>query len=105
MTDAVELQVTFPDARSAQDAARAAVENQLAACAQITQVQSLYLWQDVIQNDAEWLVTFKTLAAAVPDLSGFLRDIHPYDVPQMTALPVVWTTEDYLGWIARNVRH
>lgn len=104
MSDVVELQVTYPDAESAATAARVAVAAELAACAQVAQIGSVYLWEGVVQSEPETLVTFKTLDIHLPRLAELLRESHPYDTPQMTALPVVWGTPDYLGWVRDNVK-
>jgi periplasmic divalent cation tolerance protein len=102
-TDAVEAQITYPDEASARAGAAALVEARLAACGQVSRITSVYTWEGRVEDEAEWLLTAKTLHAALPGLAAKVRETHPYDVPQITALPVVWGAQDYLDWIADNV--
>lgn len=104
MTDAVEVQITFPDESVARTTAAELVRARLAACCQIVPVASLYAWEGNVVDDAEWLLTAKTLTPALPALEATIRAGHPYDLPQITALPIAWASADYLAWIADTVR-
>lgn len=103
MVDAVEVHITYPDAETAQAAAAALVDARLIACGQVSAVTSVYRWNDEIEREPEWLLTGKTLASALPVVADKVRETHPYDVPQITALPIVWGAQDYLDWITDNV--
>ncbi|MZR13208.1 divalent cation tolerance protein CutA [Maritimibacter sp. DP07] len=103
MTDAVEVQITYPDEAAAHGAAAMLVEARLIACGQVGRVTSVYTWEGAVEDEPEWLLTAKTLHAALPALAERVRASHPYDVPQITALPVAWSTPDYLAWIAESV--
>jgi len=84
---------------------RVLVEKRLAACVQIVgPIRSTYWWQGRIETAAEWLCLAKTTAARYPKLAAELRRIHPYDTPQIVALPVVAGSADFLAWLAAEVR-
>ncbi|MAM60478.1 divalent-cation tolerance protein CutA [Maritimibacter sp. UBA3975] len=102
-TDAVEAQITYPDEASAHAAAAMLVEARLAACGQVSRITSVYTWEGKVEDETEWLLTAKTLFAALPKLAGKIRESHPYDVPQITALPIAWGAPDYLSWIGEMV--
>ncbi|MCP5149849.1 MAG: divalent-cation tolerance protein CutA [Ectothiorhodospiraceae bacterium] len=88
-----------PDA--AIELARAAVERRLAASANvIPDVRSVYRWQGDIREVAETLALFKTTAGRYRALERFLREQHPYEVPQILALEPVDGLAAYLDWIA-----
>ncbi|MEC7760450.1 MAG: divalent-cation tolerance protein CutA [Pseudomonadota bacterium] len=103
MVDAVELQITYPAAGAADAAAAALVDARLIACGKVSEVTSIYRWNGEVEREPEWLLTAKTLQAALPLLADKVRATHPYDVPQIMALPIVWGAPDYLDWIADNV--
>ena len=102
-TDAVEAQITYPDEATAHAAAAMLVEARLAACGQVSRITSVYAWDGKIEDEAEWLLTAKTLHGALPALAELVTAHQPYDVPQITALPVVWAAPAYLEWIKENV--
>lgn len=99
--NSVVVLVTAPSRETARQIARHVVENRLAACASILgPVESIYTWQGAVQAEEEVLLIIKTRAALVePSLIPAIKSIHPYDVPEIIALPVVSGLKDYLGWI------
>ncbi len=98
-TDAFEIQITYPDADSARAAATALVETRLAACGQVSEISSVYTWEGDVVEDPEWLLTAKTTGACLRAIEVRISADHPYDVPQITALPIAWGSADYLAWI------
>lgn len=92
---------TLPDADSAQRLAAALVEERLAACVNIGQtVRSLYHWQGRTENAVEIPVIIKTDASRYPALEGRIQALHPYELPEIIAVPVVMGFAPYLAWIA-----
>ncbi|MGW7518949.1 divalent-cation tolerance protein CutA [Streptomyces sp. NPDC054796] len=80
--------------------AAGAVEQRVAACAQISApVTSVYRWEGEICDDPEWQVLFKTAAARYEALEAYIRQAHDYDVPEIIATPVVRGGADYLAWV------
>lgn len=91
---------SLPDRAAAERVARLLVEERLAACAQVTgAIDSTYRWQDRIEQAGEWACHFKTTLAGAPALRMRLRELHPYDTPEIVAVPIVDGDPDYLRWI------
>jgi periplasmic divalent cation tolerance protein len=98
-----EISVVFctcpPEA--AEGLAGGLVEARLAACVNILpQIRSIYRWDGAVTGDDEALLVIKTPAAAFEDVRLWLQRHHPYDVPEVIALPVTAGAPDYLAWVA-----
>jgi periplasmic divalent cation tolerance protein len=92
--------VTAPDLQVARHLARAALEQRLAACANILPgVESHYWWQGKIDSSNEVLCIFKTTRDRQDAFEQFILKNHPYDTPEIVALPIVAGTERYLAWL------
>ena len=90
-----------PDTDTAARIARTLVEERLAACVNVVPgVRSIYRWGGTIHEDGEVLLVAKTRADRMPRLADRLRELHPYDVPELVALPVCGGLEAYLAWVA-----
>lgn len=90
-----------PDEETANRIALAVVEAKLAACVNILpRVQSIYRWQGAVESAAEVPLLIKTTAAAYPALEAAIRESHPYDVPEIIALPITAGLPAYLNWLA-----
>jgi periplasmic divalent cation tolerance protein len=95
---------TCPDQAVAERIATALVEEKLAACVNIVGgIVSIYRWQDGLQRDPEVLLIIKTRENSYPLLEGRIRELHPYDVAEVIALPIVRGAADYLDWLAAGV--
>ncbi|MBL8722664.1 MAG: divalent-cation tolerance protein CutA [Planctomycetes bacterium] len=111
--DAVVLLCTAPaspaaeqktDQRSAEQLARELLELGLCACVNLVPgVRSLFRWQGAIEAADETLLVLKTTRAAVPALAAALAARHPYQVPELLELPVVWGAPSYLAWLTAAV--
>jgi periplasmic divalent cation tolerance protein len=85
--------------------ARRLVEERLAACCNaVPGVESTYWWEGEVQTDSETLLIFKTPGDRVAALMARLEELHPYDVPEMLALPVEAGFEPYIAWVEREGR-
>lgn len=99
-TDALLVLSTCPDADSGQRLARSLVEGHLAACVNLVgPVTSIYRWRDAIETAGEMLLVIKTTADRYPALEQGLRAAHPYEVPEIVAVPVQQGLNDYLEWV------
>jgi periplasmic divalent cation tolerance protein len=96
---------TVPDAQVAERVARALVEERLAACvSRVPGVGSLYRWQGEIEEAEEVLLVIKTHARRAPELTRRLRELHPYEVPEILVLPVAAGLSSYLDWVREETR-
>lgn len=94
---------TFPDEETAKRIARELVENALVACANIVpSVTSVYFWKNKVEESAEVLAIFKTTAARFGEFQARLRELHPYDVPEIIRLNIAEGSPEYLQWIAET---
>lgn len=98
----VSVYVTCPDADVAKAIARALVEANLVACANIVPVTSVYRWDGAIQEDAEVVMFLKTRRDLLPDVERAIVAQHPYEVPCIVALDIVAGAAPYLDWIAKE---
>jgi periplasmic divalent cation tolerance protein len=91
---------TCADAENAAQLAKGIVGTGLAACVNVlSEIRSIYRWRGKVQDEAETLMIIKTTRARYADLEAWLRDNHPYDVPEVLALPVVAGSEPYIAWL------
>jgi periplasmic divalent cation tolerance protein len=104
MADEVLLVLsTFPDVATARRIGRQLVEEKCAACANILpQVESIYWWEQKVESAHETLVFFKTTADRYEALQTTLRQLHPYDVPEIIAVRIEQGLPEYLRWVSEN---
>lgn len=96
---------TLPDDATATRIARDLVARGLAACVSIgAPVRSIYRWQGELEDAQEVPLTFKTSAAACDALVAALRAAHPYELPEIIAVPVERGLDEYLTWVDVNTR-
>ena len=102
--EALVVLTTCPDAPAAARIARDLVESGLAACVtRVGPVHSTYRWQGAIQDEPEVLLVIKTVTTRYSELEMRLKSLHPYEVPEIIALPVTRGSADYLGWLGAAV--
>ena len=100
MTEVLAVLCTCPDVATARRLAGALVEQRLAACVNILpEIRSIYRWRDEVHDDGEALMVVKTTRLAYGRLEAWLVEHHPYDVPEVLALPVQTGSENYLDWV------
>ena len=103
MTDALLVFTTLPTADAAAEVAKILVGEKLAACANILPaLRSIYRWQGQVQDESEVLVLLKTQRVHYARLKARILELHPYDVPEVLAIPVEQGHAAYLDWIARE---
>ena len=92
--------VTAPSRDEAMKIARAAVEERLAACANVlAPMTSMYWWEGKVQEEGEVSFILKTRADLVPALTRRIKALHSYTCPCVVALPVTVGNPDFLAWI------
>ena len=86
-----------PDEEAANTIALAIVEARLAACVNI------YRWQGRVESATEIPLMIKSTAASYPALQETIRALHPYEIPEIIALPIEHGLPAYLNWVAEEV--
>lgn len=101
MQEYLVVLVTAPSVEVGQQIANAVLEQKLAACVNIVPgVSSIFFWQGQVQQDQEVLLMIKTRADLFETkLAPLVQQVHPYDVPEIIALPIVMGSKAYLDWI------
>ena len=95
---------TAPSAEVAERIGRSLVEERLAACANVVAgVTSIFRWNDAVQREGEVLVILKTTSGELEALQRRVAELHPYDVPELIALPIVAGYAPYLDWVRAEV--
>ncbi len=90
----------LPDRESAETLARSLVETQLAACVNILpSCRSVYRWEGSVEWADEVPLLIKTTEARYPALEAAIREQHPYEIPEIVAVPVVNGLPEYLAWL------
>jgi periplasmic divalent cation tolerance protein len=84
--------------------ARALVEGGLAACAQISAIESVYAWQGAVEQGAELRILFKVAADVYPAAEAAIRALHPYELPAIHAIAVERAFVPYSEWVAAHSR-
>ena len=98
------LLVTVPDADTGKTLARHVVGERLAACVNIVEgITSIYRWEGAVEEAGEVLLIMKTTADRYEALESAIRSRHPYDVPEILAIPVAAGLDQYLSWLRSSV--
>ncbi len=100
MTDYIQIYTTVESKEDAEKISRGVVEKRLAACAQIMgPIESTYWWEGKIEVAKEWLCVMKSRNELYEELEKTVKEIHPYDVPEILAIPVIAGNPSYLEWL------
>ncbi|MFH1619276.1 MAG: divalent-cation tolerance protein CutA [bacterium] len=95
--------VTVPDRTVASDLSDGLLKKKLAACVStLPGLSSSYWWQGKIETAEELLLIIKTKTALTPDIIQFVRENHPYSVPETVCLNIAAGSESYLNWLGAN---
>ncbi len=104
MTDVLVLETTVASEADARVLADAVVAERLAACAQILgPLESVYWWQGTVTGATEWLLRCKTTTARAEALLARLRELHPYELPELVLLEPHGVEPDYAAWVRESV--
>lgn len=105
MTEYVQVATTAENKEDVAKIAAAVVEKRLAACAQVLgPITSTYWWKGAIETAGEWLCLMKTRIDLFEALESAVRELHPYDVPEIIAVPIVGGSQSYLDWLNNEIR-
>ena len=95
---------TVPDEKTAGQIADALVSEKLAACVNIVpSIMSVYRWNDAIEYNQELLLLIKTSESVWPLLEARVLELHPYELPEIIAVPILTGQADYTQWIINSL--
>ena len=104
MTGFIIVATTTGTRHDAERIATELVERHLAACVQIAgPIRSIYRWQGAVEDSEEWLCTAKTGQGRLAAIDALVREIHPYEVPELVATPIVGGSAAYLKWLGEQL--
>jgi periplasmic divalent cation tolerance protein len=105
VADCCQVTTTVATQADAERIAAALVGERLAACVQIVgPIASIYRWQGAVERADEWYCHCKTTRERYPALEARIRQLHPYEIPEIIAVPIVAALPAYLAWIEECVR-
>lgn len=101
----IQVFTTTEKKEEAERIAKALVDRKLAACVQIVgPVVSTYWWKGNVEKGEEWLCFIKSKREIYEELEGTIKEVHPYETPEIIALPIVAGSKDYLEWLGEEVK-
>ena len=101
MAEVIIILTNLPDRAAALGLAQALVARRLAACVNVlAECTSVYRWKGGIENAAEVPVLIKTRAERYAEVEAAIRSLHPYELPEIIAVPVRHGFDEYLQWVA-----
>ncbi len=103
MTPFIEVTTTLPEPQQAEQLAALLLEKRLVACVQQSPCVSRYHWQGAVETDEETVCTMKTRTALFDKLCQTITAMHPYEVPEILATPILNGNQDYLSWLDREL--
>ena len=102
-TETLVVFTNLPDRDAALKLARELVERRLAACVNVLHgCTSVYRWKGAVEEAGEVPVLIKARAGRYNELEAAIRELHPYELPEVVAVPVVRGLPDYLDWVAEE---
>ncbi len=105
MSEVLLVVTNLPDRASAERVAEALVIQRVAACVNVlADCVSVYRWEGKLEHANEVPLLIKTTRAAYPGLEAALRELHPYELPEIIALPVEAGLPEYLDWVVQETQ-
>ena len=99
----IQVVTTISGKRGAEKIAKSLIDKRLAPCVQILgPIKSIYRWKGKIETATEWACVIKTRKSLYKKVEKAIKKIHPYEVPEIIAVPIAAANKDYLKWIKLN---
>jgi periplasmic divalent cation tolerance protein len=103
--DTLVVLTNLPDRAAAERLAELVIEKKLAACVNIlAPCRSVYRWKGAVQHDEEHPLLIKTTTERYAELEQAIRGTHPYELPEIIAVPVERGLAEYLGWVEAETK-
>jgi periplasmic divalent cation tolerance protein len=104
MSEFLQVTTTAGKREDADKIAAALVSRQLAGCVQVSgPIVSTYRWQGNVETSEEWMCTMKTSRDHLAGIEQLMAEMHPYEVPELIATPIVAGGMKYLAWLAEQL--
>lgn len=101
MNSYIQVITTISDKRGAEKIANVLIDKKLAACVQIAgPIKSIYRWKGKIETAKEWICIVKTRKSLYKKVEKQIKELHPYEVPEIIAVSIVRGSKDYLKWLS-----
>ena len=98
----IAVLTTIDTKEQADRIAHALVDRKLAACVQVSPIESFYMWKGSPQQETEYRLLIKTTDDRYPDVEAAILELHTYELPAIYALEASHVFEPYAGWVAEN---
>ncbi len=105
MTKYITITTAFNKKAEAERVINTLLEEHLVSCAQLTNIDSKYHWQNKIEHEKEYLVSFKTKKALYPVIEEKILSLHSYEVPEIVATDITIGYDKYLDWIDQETKN
>lgn len=100
--DIIAVLTTTDSLEQARIISRALVERKLAACVQVSRIESYYVWEGTAQNDKEYRLLIKTTGERYSEVEAAILELHSYELPAIVGLDITDSYEPYAEWIVEN---
>ena len=101
----IQVVTTTETREDAEKIAKALVEKRLAACAQLVgPIVSTYWWKENVETAEEWQCIIKSKKSLYGEVDKAIKMLHPYETPEIIALPIVSGSDDYLKWLNAELK-
>jgi periplasmic divalent cation tolerance protein len=105
MKDYIQVFTTTETKEEAEKKAQALVQERLAGCVQIIgKISSLYVWKNKVEKVEEWLCLIKSEKRLYLELEKTIKKMHPYETPQIIAVPILAGSMEYLEWLEKELK-
>jgi len=105
MTKFIQIETSVAKKSDAEMLAAVLAKRKLSACTQILgPVASVFPWQGKIQREKEWLCLIKTKKSLYKKVEREIKKIHPYELPEIIATPILTGSREYLNWLDKEVK-
>jgi periplasmic divalent cation tolerance protein len=102
----IQISTTTETKEQAEKIAQHLVEKKLAACVQIVgSITSIYRWKGKVENTQEWLCLIKTRGDLFNKVETAIKKLHPYEIPEIIAVPIVKCSKEYMKWIDDELKN
>ena len=101
----IQILTTTENKEDAEKIAKALTEKKLAGCVQIIgPITRIYWWKNNLEKSEEWLCLIKSEERLFDELEKVIKELHPYETPEIIAIPIIIGSKDYLNWLSNELK-